>query len=69
MAVNGNNFTAQQMRQQQEMLTYRGQQMAAKTQKLDLEGKKGTKKQLLGTILAIAGVVILFFLLAYFKII
>lgn len=68
MSHNG-NINVDQVKQQQQMMAMRAQQMASNNQKLDFEGKKGSKKQLLGTILAIAGVVVLLFFLSYFRII
>lgn len=58
-----------QMKQQQQMMAMRAQQMASGKQKLNFEGRQGNRKQLIGTILAIVGVLLLLFFLSYFRII
>ena len=67
--ANYNHINVDQMKQQQQMMAMRAQQMASDKQKLDFEGKKGSRKQLLGTILAIVSVLLLLFILSYFRII
>lgn len=63
------HINVDQVKQQQQMMAMRAQQMANDTQRLDFQGKKGTNKQLIGTVAGIAGFVIVLFLLSYFKII
>lgn len=67
--ANYNHINIDQMKQQQQMMAMRAQQMSADKQTLDFEGRKGTRKQLVGTILAIAGGIIVLFILSYFRII
>ena len=67
--ANYNHINIDQMKQQQQMMAMRAQQMASDKQTLDFEGRKGSKKQLLGTILALVGVALLLLVLSCFQLI
>ena len=64
--ANYNHMNIDQMKHQQQIMSMRAQQMASDKQKLDFEGKKGSTKQLIGTILAFGGVIVLLVLLSIF---
>lgn len=62
-----------QLKQQAQYLNMRGAQMAmenaGQTQSLDHEKAKGSKKQLIGTVVGVVLVVAVLFLLAHFRVI
>lgn len=63
--ANYNHINIDQMKQQQMLTNMRAQQMASDKQKLDFEGRKGSKTQFLGTFLAIAGAIIVLIILSF----
>lgn len=71
MSVTGINND--EMKRRAQYMNMRAAQLASEKQNmpqsLGSDKPKGSKKQLIGTIIGICGVVLLFFLLSYFRII